>query len=106
MSELNQSFRRGLNVFECLFEDGFEGRTLQEICDITEIPSTTAWRLLKTLEAKGWVVEAPIAGSKQGCWRVSSRLAGIAHAYERFALERVHGIKSEFREVTGKELNT
>lgn len=105
MTALNNSITRGLLLLECLFEDGFEGKTLEEISELIDVPRTTAWRMLKTMEARGWVVEVPISGSKQGRWQVSIKLAGIADAYEQHALARVQGVKREFREVTGRELN-
>lgn len=105
MTALNNSIIRGLTILECLFEDGFEGKTLDEIFKQTDIPWTTSWRMLKTMEAKGWVVEVPISGSKRGRWRVSTKLAAIADAYEQHALARLQVVRREFREVTGRELN-
>ncbi|MBQ0796246.1 helix-turn-helix domain-containing protein [Zhongshania sp.] len=104
MSQLNHSLLRGLSIMECLFEDSFEGKTLDEIFEATDIPSSTAWRMLQTLEAKGWVVELPVGGSKQGRWRVSAKLTSISASYERHALEQVQTIKREFRGVVGKDL--
>lgn len=102
---LNQSALKALRIMESLFEDGFEGKTLDEVSQETGISRTTAWRLLNTMEAGGWVIETPVAGSKQGRWQVSTRLAGIADAYEQHALARAQRVKREFREVTGRELN-
>jgi len=104
VTTLNNSIIRGLTILECLFEEGFEGKTLDEIFTQTDIPWTTSWRMLKTMEAKGWVVEVPIGGSKQGRWRASSKIVEIANAYERNAIAKVQGIKNEFSNMTGREL--
>lgn len=100
----NRSVVRAITILECLFEDDFKGKTLGEISADTNIPSTTAWRILKTIEAKGWVIDVPIAGSKQGAWRLSTKIVGIADSYEQHALAQVQGIKREFQQVTGREL--
>lgn len=106
MSEaIIQSAARLLQVFECLCEDGFVGKTALELCAQTGIPMPTVWRVLKTLESYGWVVEVSVSGSKQVLWKVSTKMASIAHAYEQHALTRIQGVKSEFQQVTGKELN-
>lgn len=109
MSEVsNQSAGRVLQVFECLCADGFNGKTALEVEDQTGIPMTTTWRMLKTLKASGWVVEAEVPtarGGKEVRWQVSTKIAAIAHAYEQHALARIQGIKSEFQQVTGRELN-
>lgn len=104
MSQLNHSLMRGLSIMECLFEDSFEGKTLDEIFEATDIPSSTAWRMLQTLETKGWVVELPVGGSKQGRWRVSTKLISVSASYERHALAHVQSVKREFRDITGREL--
>lgn len=102
---LNQSALKALRIMDSLFEDGFEGKTLDEIIRATDISYTTAWRLLKTLEAGGWIVEIPMSGSKQGRWRMSTKIAGIASAYKQHALARIHDVKGEYRQITGMELN-
>lgn len=105
MSEpLNQSVSKALALFEVLVTDGFKGKRLGEVAVAAEVPTTTAWRLLKTLEAHGWVVEVPVAGSKQGHWKVATRLASVAHAYQRDALNRLQAVRQEYRDVTGEEL--
>lgn len=109
MSEvISQSAGRALQVFECLCADGFNGKTALEIADQTGISMTTAWRMLKTLEASGWVAGIEVStarGGKEVRWQVSTKIAAIAHAYEQHALARIQGIKSEFQQVTGRELN-
>ena len=100
----NQSVSKALRVFEALFERDFEGRTLKEIAAATAIPTTTAWRLLKTLEAAGWVVEVPVPGQQHGRWRVSHKLASIADEYEQYCRRRRQDIEQEFFETTGRNL--
>ncbi|GGX96680.1 hypothetical protein GCM10007160_25380 [Litchfieldella qijiaojingensis] len=104
MSELNQSVGKALTLFEALVANGFQGKPLLDVAEAAGVNPTTAWRLLKTLEAHGWVVEVPVAGSKQSRWRVATRLASIAHAYQRDALGRVQAVRQEYRDVTGEEL--
>lgn len=101
----NQSVAKALRLFETLFEDGFEGRSLKEVRQATGIPASTAWRLLKTLEVQGWVVEVPMPGQQESRWRVSAKLASIADAYQQHMIARAHGIKQEFFNVTGRSLN-
>ena len=103
--KLNLSVLRATRIMEALYEDGFEGKNLKEISRTTDIPLTTAWRLLKTLESEGWVIEMPVVGSKQGRWKVSTKLAAIADAYEQHALAQIQGVKWEFKQVTGRELS-
>lgn len=101
---LNQSVSRALAIFDVLVADGYQGKPLQDVAIAAKVSPTTAWRLMKTLEAHGWVVEVPVAGSKQSMWRVATRLASVAHAYQRDALSRVQSVRQEYRETTGQEL--
>ena len=103
MSE-NKSVIRAGQVLECLFENGFQGKTTDHIALQLEIPGSTVWRILQSWKVLGWVVELPIAGSKSTCWKISNQLTKIANAYEQHALNKVQGIRSEFHEITGKEL--
>ncbi|KXS54844.1 MAG: hypothetical protein AWU57_756 [Marinobacter sp. T13-3] len=105
MSEsLNQSVSKALALFDALVADGFQGKALSEVAEMAKVSTSTAWRLLKTLEVHGWVVEVPVAGSKQSRWKVSTQLVSVAHAYQRDALSRVHAVRQEYRQVTGEEL--
>lgn len=101
---LNRSVSKALTLFEALVRDGFEGKRLANVAEEAGVSTTTAWRLLKTLEAHGWVVEVPAAAGKQGSWRVATRLAGVAHAYQQDALSRIQAVRQEYRDVTGEEL--
>lgn len=101
---LNQSVDKALRLFEALLADGFRSKPLLEVAVTAGVNSTTAWRMLKTLEAHGWVVEKSVAGSKLTRWQVAARLAGVAHAYERDALSRVQAVRQEYRNTTGDEL--
>lgn len=105
MSTSIRSLSRGLLILETLFKDDFQGKTLDCVAESTEIPKSSAWRILQALEVEGWVVGAPVGG-KQARWQISTKLASIAHAYEQHALARVQGIQREFREVTGKDLKS
>lgn len=96
---LNTSGSRLLQVFECLYADDFAPKSTLAIVERTEIPMTSVWRLLKTLEARGWALE-----TSDKTWKVSNKLLEIAEAYELDALRRVQTIRDEFRSVTGKEL--
>ncbi|MCW9058739.1 MAG: helix-turn-helix domain-containing protein [Gammaproteobacteria bacterium] len=101
---LTKSLQRATEVFEALFEDDFAGRTDAEIAESTGIPVTTVWRALHTWLALGWVVQIHEPGTKAVRWRVSTRLARIATAYEQHALRRIHEVRNEYMAVTGKEL--
>ena len=68
---LNQSVLKGIRILEVLTADDFEAKTLEHIAKAAGIPGTTTWRLLKTLEASGWVVEMPAAQASQSCWQSS-----------------------------------
>lgn len=105
MSEVTQSVFKAGKVLESLFKDDFKGKTITEIGKDTGVDPQSVRRSLLTWKALGWVVETPVSGSKQGCWKVSTKLAGIAHAYERYALSRIQGVRREYREVTGRELS-
>lgn len=102
--QMNQSVSKALTLFDVLITDGYQGKPLVDIAIAANVNPTTAWRLMKTLEAYGWVVEVPVAGSKQPQWRVATRLASVAHAYQRNALDRVQAVRREYRDVTGEEL--
>ena len=101
-----KSLQRAAQVFEALFEDDFQGKATHEVAEETGIPDTVVWRILKTWSALGWVVQIPEPGHKAIRWRVSTRLAHIAWAYERDAFQRVQQIEQEYQNVTGKELRT
>jgi DNA-binding IclR family transcriptional regulator len=100
-----QSAQKAMRIFECLADGDFAGKTVLEICGDMRASQTTVWRLLKTMEAEGWVVELPRPGRKDGLWKISSKLSKVAHAYERHALAQMHQIEREFIEVTGRELS-
>jgi|GEM_PF-1226464 DNA-binding IclR family transcriptional regulator len=102
--QLSQSVSKALSLFEVLVADGFESKGSAEVATRAGVSPSTAWRLLKTLEAHDWVVEVPVAGSKQSRWRVSTQLASVAHAYQRDALNRVQAVRREYRQVTGEDL--
>jgi len=106
MSEgMNSSVLRGIKVLECLFVDGFQGKTEMDISQQTDIPLTTVFRILKTLESSGWIIEKPVSGSKLKVWKISIKIVEIAHSYELSALKQVQQIKAEHLNVIGKELN-
>lgn len=105
MSEsMNQSVSKALVLFEALTTGDFQGKRLADVAEAAGVSTTTAWRLLRTLETHGWVVETPVAGSKQGHWKVATKLASVAHAYQRHALTRLQAVRQEYRDVTGEEL--
>jgi len=103
-AKLNQSVSKALALFDVLVADGYQGKQLIDIAIAAKVNPTTAWRLMKTLEAHGWVVEVPASGGKPSVWRVATQLASIAHAYQRDALHRLQAIQKEYRDVTGEEL--
>ena len=105
MTDITQSVFKAGQVLECLFRDDFQGKTVNEIKNDTGVDVQSVRRSLLTWKELGWVIETPIAGEKASHWKISKRLVQVAHAYERDALERVHAIKNEFREITGKELH-
>lgn len=95
----NNSVSRLLQVFECLYADDFSPKSALDIVERTDIPMTSVWRILKTLETQGWAVN-----TSQKTWKVSDKMLGIAEAYELHAIRRVQAIRDEYRSVTGKEL--
>lgn len=106
MSEnMNNSILRGVQVLEYLFENDFQGKTETDVSNKTEIPLTTVFRILKTLESLGWVVEHAIPGSKLKLWKISIKLTEISKSYELNALRQVQQIKAEHFRVIGKEIN-
>ena len=80
-----QSVVKAMRVFECLFEDGFSGKTIEQIDQATGIPRTTTWRSLKSLKAGGWVVEVATSSGKNAhwasSWKVSDKLVEVAARY-------------------------
>ena len=101
----NRSVIRATDILEYLFANDFSAKTLSEIDEHTNVPATSSWRILKSLEAQGWVIEKKISGKKNSQWEISRKIVGIAHAFERQALNKVHSIKNEFRDITGRDLN-
>ena len=97
--------RRAIAVLEALFEGDFSAKTEKELRLATGLAGTSLWRILQTLEALGWVVQIHESGTKAAHWRVSTKLARIAWAYERDAFRRVQQIEQEYQNVTGKELH-
>ncbi|SEO69436.1 helix-turn-helix domain-containing protein [Aquisalimonas asiatica] len=103
---INQSAAKALRVVECLTDGGFQGKTLRELSGELGIPRATVWRLLVTLKSAGWAVAIQCeSGAKEERWQVSTKLAQIAYEYEQYTWSRINGIRAEYREVTGKELN-
>lgn len=103
--DTSNTFLRGIQVLECLFENDFQGKTETTISKETEIPLTTVWRMLKTLKVAGWVFDVPVSGSKAKVWKVNGVvLIGIANQYDESTLRRIQAIEKEHLETTGKEL--
>lgn len=103
---LNQSLAKGLRVLEALFADGFQAKTAADVAGRVGLPHTTTWRLLKTLEAAGWVVEVPGVNGGELRWEVSADpLARIAFQYQERALTQVQALKRQYHDITGQELN-
>lgn len=101
---MNEAVTRAARIIECLHANDFRPMTVPEIAAATGLPSSTAYRLLKSWEALGWVQETPAASTGKAAWTVSARLLQIAAAYERQAQEQIQRIRSEFLNVTGREL--
>jgi IclR family pca regulon transcriptional regulator len=53
-SSSTRTLERGLSILDCYDVDHW-GRTLSEICTETGLPKATAFRLLKTLEQRGYL---------------------------------------------------
>ncbi len=100
----NRSVLRATSILECLFSDDFSGKTLDDVIAATDIPWTTVWRILKTLESQGWVTETTIQGGKKTRWKTSRKILEIAHAYKRYALNKAHAIELEYLNIAGEEL--
>ncbi|MGH8469369.1 MAG: helix-turn-helix domain-containing protein [Gammaproteobacteria bacterium] len=73
-----QSVLKAMRVFECLFKDGFSGKTIEQIHQATGIPRTTTRRLLKSFKAGGWVLERATSSGENAHIGGLSRWA-IAH---------------------------
>jgi len=102
---INNSIARGVCILESLFESDFQGKTETEISKNTGIPLTTVFRILKTYKSLNWVDEYPVEGSKTIIWKVcGTTLIKIANKYEESALRKIHTIKKDYLETTGKEL--
>lgn len=95
---------KALRVLECLFEDGFSAKTLKQIQQATGIHTTTAWRLLQSLKAVGWVVEVATSAHCVLSWQVSDKLAAVASQYRRQALADTQAIERNYLTVTGENL--
>jgi IclR family transcriptional regulator, KDG regulon repressor len=54
-----RTLERGLEILDCYDLDHW-GRTLTEICAETGLPKATAFRLLKTLEGRGYLTMDPL----------------------------------------------
>lgn len=99
---LNQSVTKASRILDALCEGGFRAKSLGELFEATGIGTTTAWRLLRTLEADGWV-EATGDG-RSSRWRVGRKFLEVAFAYRRQALGQVQNIETEYRQISGEEL--
>lgn len=100
----NQSTHKTAMILEVLYQDDFSGKSLDDVIEATDITWTTAWRILKTLKADGWVIETTISGQKKTIWKISQKILEIAHAYKRHSLKKVHAIESEYLHIAGEEL--
>ena len=101
-----KSLERAIDDIEAILGGDFEGKTVREIYELTETPIPTTWRILKTLEKKGWVVGVGEPGSKAVRWMVGPGLIRIAITYKRQALTKRQEIESEYFQNTGEELKT
>jgi len=104
----NQSVVKAMRVLDCLFGDSFSGKTIEQIHQATGIPITTTWRLLKSLNAAGWVVEVATSSGKNAhwasSWKVSDKLVAVAAQYRRQALADIQAIERNYLTVTGENL--
>lgn len=108
-SGVNQSIVKAVRVLESLFEDGFSGKTIEQIHQAAEIPRTTTWRLLKSLKAAGWVVEVSTSSGKNAhwtssSWKVSDKIVAVSDQYRRQALADIQAIERAYLRVTGENL--
>jgi len=106
MSEdISNTFLRGIQVLECLFENDFQGKTEADISKQTGVPLTTVWRMLKTLKVAGWAIDVPVDGSKTRVWKVNGKnLVAIAFQFKKSALSQIHTIEKEFSDIAGEGL--
>jgi len=68
-----RSLERGLRILSC-FELDHSSRTLGELCDCTGLPKATCFRLVKTLEAEGYLAIDALSGE----YRLGAALVRVA----------------------------
>ncbi|MEJ1341199.1 MAG: hypothetical protein RPU14_03875 [Candidatus Sedimenticola sp. (ex Thyasira tokunagai)] len=105
MSDVTQSVFKAGKVLECLFEDNFQGKTINEIWDKTGVDPQSARRSLLTWKELGWVFDTPVSGEKSVRWMVSEKLVRISFQYKRQALADVHGIENSYLDVSQERLH-
>jgi len=97
---------RAIQVFECLFENDFKGKSETDISQQTNIPLTTVFRILKNFKSMNWVIDVPVEGSKARTWKVDGKnLVSIAFKFKKSALNQVHHIENEFSDISGEKLS-
>lgn len=101
---VNKTVVEAAQVFEALCDDDFQPKSVDQIATALEIPYSTVYRILRSWKEAGWVIETPKKTGKGVLWMSATKLLTIAFAYERFSQERVHSIKNEFKNTSGREL--
>jgi len=94
-----RSLERGLRILNC-FEPHHSSRTLGELCDCTGLHKATCFRLVKTLEAEGYLaIDAASGDYSLGSALV--RVALVAMSHEPLA-RLAHPHLASLTEVTGE----
>ncbi|MGH8469371.1 MAG: helix-turn-helix domain-containing protein [Gammaproteobacteria bacterium] len=103
-----QSVLKAMRVFECLFKDGFSGKTIEQIHQATGIPRTTTRRLLKSFKAGGWVLERATSSGENAhwasSWKVSDKIVEVSAQYRRQVLADIQVNERNYFAVTGENL--
>ncbi|MCW7555878.1 hypothetical protein NX722_25270 [Endozoicomonas gorgoniicola] len=95
---------KAMGVWKALSENGFRGRTATELRIEFDMPKSTCWRILKTLEEGNWVVRKPGGRQREDIWQISPSFLEVLAKYRQYMMGRVQGVKDEYRAVTKEDL--
>ncbi|MCB1872010.1 MAG: helix-turn-helix domain-containing protein [Gammaproteobacteria bacterium] len=101
MNSKKDLIQRTIQVINSMAHSDLTPKRREEIAQQADLPETTTWRILKSLEKQGWAVRNP----KDHTWTLGSPLIKLAHAYRRYTLNQMSSIQSDYESVAGESLS-
>ncbi len=101
MNSKKDLIERTIQVINSMAHPDLTPKRREEIAQQADLPETTTWRILKSLEKQGWAIHS----SKNHTWILGGPLIKLAHAHRRYMLNQMDSIQNDYESVAGESLN-